>query len=192
MADGLPMNRDLLEERGAAFNEARTHRQRLWRIWDRSKPLLYSVGMNPSKADEVDNDPTVTRDVKRATQLGYGGVIKVNMQDVVETDSRKLDRMPIDQRCTSANVSELKSALDAAQRREADILCCWGRPGQKHGPVAWFTTQAARRGVTLFCLGMNKDGSPEHSLYVPYSRPFQWFAGVDAADAARPLVVAHG
>ena len=181
---------DLHEDRGAVFNERRTHRHLLWRIWDTTKPILVVIGMNPSKADENDNDPTVERVVRRATMLGYGGVIMLNMQDVIETDSRKLDQMTSDERCTTENVKHLLNALDKAQNGEADVLCAWGMPGQKYGPVAWFTTQAARRNVTLFCLKKNKDGSPVHPLYQPYSKDFEWFAGVDKYEAAQPLVVA--
>lgn len=172
---------------GAKFNDARTHRQRLWRVWDSALPVLIVIGMNPSKADETENDPTVERCERRARLRGYGGLLMLNMQDVIETDSRKLDQMPAEKRCTSSNTVELIGALDQAKNGAADVLCAWGKPGQKYGPVAWFSTQAARRSVTLFCLKRNKDGSPVHPLYQPYDRDFEWFAGVDAKDAATPL-----
>lgn len=178
----------MLENRGALFNDERTHRRKLWRIWDESKPLLIVVGTNPSKAGENDNDPTAERVVRRAARRGYGGTIMVNMQDVIETDSRKLDQMSLSQRCTPENTKHLIEALDMASTGKADILCGWGKPGQKYGPVAWFTTQAHRRGVTLFCLEKNKDGSPKHPLYVAYDKQFEWFCGVSAKNAAKPLV----
>jgi len=182
---------DLLEDRGAVFNELRTHRRRLWRIWNKSEPLLYVIGMNPSIADENDNDPTVARCEKRARVLGYGGICMLNVMDVIETDSRKLDRMPAEHRCTHLNHAELEYAVESAARGKADVLCAWGKPGQKMGSIAWLATRAARRGVTLFCLKRNKDGSPVHPLYQPYSKEFEWFAGTDFRDAAQPLVAAR-
>lgn len=179
---------DLIDNRGAMFNAERTHRQKLWRVWDDNKPALIVIGMNPSKADENDNDPTVERCVRRAMKLGYGGVVLVNMIDVIETDSRKLDQMPAHTRSTEANTETLFRVLEAAQERKADILCAWGKPGHKLGPVAWFSTQANRRNVTLFCLGRNKDGSPVHPLYQPYSKKFEWFCGTHFHNAATPLV----
>jgi len=175
---------------GAKFNEARTHRQRLWRMWDITKPWLYVVGMNPSTADETENDPTVERCHRRAQMLGYGGIVMLNMQDIIETDSRKLDKMPSEQRCTKENSLELELAVDDAAKGHADILCAWGKPGQKYGPVAWFTTRAARANVTLYCLKRNGDGSPAHPLYQPYSKQFEWFAGVNKHEAKKPLVAA--
>ena len=174
-------------DKGAAFNADRTRRFRLWRIWAKDFPLLVIVGMNPSKADENDNDPTVERCARRADLLGYGGIEMVNMLDIIETDSRKLDQMPSDLRCSSANSQVLRDAITHARAGRADILCGWGKPGQKYGAVAWFATQAARADVTLFCLKRNKDGSPVHPLYQPYDKEFEWFGGVNKADAAERL-----
>lgn len=173
---------------GASFNEERTHRQSLWRIWDESLPLLYVIGMNPSVANEKKNDPTVERCQRRARLRGYGGLIMLNMQDVIETDSKKLDQMTNSERCTNSNALALISAVEAAEKNKGDILCAWGKPGQKYGAVAWLATQAARRRVTLFCLKKNADGSPQHPLYIPYAKDFEWFSGVDLRDAAKPLV----
>jgi hypothetical protein len=178
---------DLLMERGAEFNEDRTRRHKLWRIWNRSKPILIVIGMNPSKADEFDNDATVDRVERRAVLLGYGGIIMINMLDIIETDSRKLDQMPTSNLCSKANTDLLLWALNEAKERRADILCGWGKPGQKYGSVAWFATQANRADVTLFCLKRNADGSPVHPLYQPYEKPFEWFAGADKHKAAEPL-----
>lgn len=180
---------DLLTSSGALFDNDRSRRVRLWRIWDKRLPVLIVIGMNPSKADETDNDPTVERVQRRATNLGYGGFFMLNMLDVIETDSRKLDAMSASERCSPINSEQLLWALDKAKDGKADVLCAWGKPGQKYGAVAWFATQAARRKVTLFCLGCNKDGSPVHPLYQPYSKEFEWYAGADAAYAAKPLYV---
>ncbi len=181
---------DLLTATGAEFNEDRTRRHRLWRIWDYKKPRLIVIGTNPSTADEDDNDATAERVERRGRQLGYGGIEMINMQDIIETDSRKLAQMPAHERCSERNINDLRTAIGMAARKEADILCAWGKPGHKYGPVAWFSTQAHRAGVTLFCLGKNKDGSPVHPLYQPYSKPFEWFGGTNAEDAAQPLCAA--
>lgn len=181
---------DLLTAKGAEFNDDRTRRFRLWRIWDYTRPRLIVIGTNPSDADENTNDPTAERVERRGRRLGYGGIEMINMMDIIETDSRKLSQMPSSVRCSEGNVSRIKTAIGMASRREADILCAWGKPGHKFGPVAWLTTQANRAGVTLFCLKLNKDGSPVHPLYQPYEKRFEWFAGVNAEDAAKPLTAA--
>lgn len=45
---------------GATFSGDRTYRYSLWRIWDRSLPLVMFIGLNPSKANLTPNTPTST------------------------------------------------------------------------------------------------------------------------------------
>ena len=56
----------------AFFSPDRLHRYALWRTWDESKPTAMFVCLNPSTADEVKNDPTVTRCIRYARDWGYG------------------------------------------------------------------------------------------------------------------------
>jgi hypothetical protein len=109
--------------------------------------------------------------------LGYGGLIMLNIQDVMETDSTKLARMTELERCTLDNPAYLESAIELAAEGKADVLCAWGKPGHKHGPAAWLAECAEKANVTLYCLAKNKDGSPAHPLYQPYAKAFEWFAG---------------
>jgi hypothetical protein len=45
----------------AKFSACRKYRYALWRTWDESKPSAMIIGLNPSTADENENDPTITR-----------------------------------------------------------------------------------------------------------------------------------
>ena len=45
----------------AKFSACRKYRYALWRNWDESKPSAMIIGLNPSTADENENDPTITR-----------------------------------------------------------------------------------------------------------------------------------
>ncbi|GAH84175.1 unnamed protein product, partial [marine sediment metagenome] len=49
------------EPSGAVFADERTHRLYLWRRWDKEKPWVMFIGLNPSTADESHDDPTVRR-----------------------------------------------------------------------------------------------------------------------------------
>jgi len=46
------------------------------------------------------------------------------------------------------------------------------------GPVDWVATIARTMGVTLYALKINMDGTPQHPLYIPYSKEPEWFGGV--------------
>lgn len=165
---------DLLTNAGAVFSADRSRRIALWRTWG-DGPKLSMVMMNPSTADETENDPTVERCERRARALGFAGLRVCNIMDVIETDSRKLDAMPSRSLCSNENRFELLTAINCARDWGDIMLCAWGKPGQKYGPVDWFCDQAAQRGVELHCLGKNKDGSPKHPLYVGYDQPLLRF-----------------
>ena len=56
----------------AVFSPDRLHRYGLWRIWDDDLPKVLFIGLNPSTADELKNDPTIRRCIGYAKDWGYG------------------------------------------------------------------------------------------------------------------------
>ncbi|WP_228260815.1 DUF1643 domain-containing protein [Marinobacter orientalis] len=63
----------------AAFSDCRNYRYALWRVWDEARPYVAIIGLNPSTADEFQNDPTINRCISFAQFWGYGGVCVVNL-----------------------------------------------------------------------------------------------------------------
>lgn len=45
---------------GAVMDSERKRRFLLWRSWD-DKPRMLFIGLNPSTANEISNDPTIRR-----------------------------------------------------------------------------------------------------------------------------------
>ncbi len=70
----------------AEFSVCKKYRYALWRVWDSNKPLVMFIGLNPSTADDVNNDPTVTRCINFAKDWGYGGLCMANIFSYRETD----------------------------------------------------------------------------------------------------------
>jgi len=66
-------------ESGAEFSECRKYRYALWRIWDKSKPLVMFIGLNPSTANENVDDPTIRSVCRMTKNNGYGGVYMMNL-----------------------------------------------------------------------------------------------------------------
>lgn len=48
-------------EKDAKISECGKYRYSLWRVWDKTKPTFTSIGLNPSTADHIEDDPTITR-----------------------------------------------------------------------------------------------------------------------------------
>lgn len=147
----------LLNENGAAFSDCRNFRYALWRIWDSTKPLVMFIGLNPSTANEENNDPTVRRVISFANRLGYGGVYMMNCFAFVSTDPNLLKIM-----CNNQINDEwlLKTAGICSE-----IIFSWGafdivkETGRDKELITYFPNAKA--------LIINKDGSPRHPLYVP-------------------------
>ena len=104
----------------ADFSKCRTWRYSLYRLWDKSKPHVLFVLLNPSTADECEDDPTLRRGIAYARKWNYGGVVFCNLFAF---------RTP--------NPNELKTAKDPIGpdndkwlRREAElaglVIAAWG------------------------------------------------------------------
>ncbi|NBR07543.1 MAG: DUF1643 domain-containing protein, partial [Planctomycetes bacterium] len=60
-------------ERSTVFSNCRKYRYTLWRQWDFTNPsYAMFIGLNPSTADEVQNDPTVARCIDYSMRWGFG------------------------------------------------------------------------------------------------------------------------
>lgn len=155
----------LLSDFGAVFSPCRRFRYRLWRIWDESRPLALYVLLNPSTANEIDPDPTVTRCMRRAALRGYGGIIVVNLYAWVSTYPSAL--ATVDDPVGPENDFHI---LEAAKRAANNaVICGWGtklpRGSQRDIEVTRLLRSA---GIVPMCLFVTKDGFPKHPLCVGY------------------------
>ncbi|MEI6949794.1 DUF1643 domain-containing protein [Paraflavisolibacter sp. H34] len=144
------------KESGALFSPCGSYRYALWRTWDSCLPWLLFIGLNPSKATEGEDDPTIRRVIGFAQKWGYGGVYMANIFAYVTTYPRDLRACP-------DPVGQNDGCLQWAAAQCKDVIFAWGKfPGAK---------ARAREATSLFphakALVINKDGSPRHPLYVP-------------------------
>ncbi len=139
---------------GAEFSEDRMYRYALWRIWDRDTPLIAFIGLNPSTANETDDDPTIRRVVSFSKKWGYGGVYMVNLFAYVTSDPAQLSQ------CEDP-LGDNDFWLDHVARICLKVVFAWGSFPQ--------AADRAREVIQKFdgyALVVNKDGSPRHPLYV--------------------------
>ena len=107
----------------AVYSPCETYRYALTRIWDQTAPRLLFIMLNPSKATELANDPTVERCERRARHLGYGAFRVCNLFALRETSPARLKRAKAPN--GPDNDPQLLAALDWAD----DVLCAWGVHG---------------------------------------------------------------
>ena len=147
---------DLFNDRSAIFSDCRKYRYELWRWWDRSKPYVVFIGLNPSTADEINNDPTVTRCISFAQSWNYGGLCMMNLFAFRATKpgDMKACLYPIG----PDNDEHLIMVTDKA----GIIVAAWGIHGnhkKRDEEVMYFISD-------MYCLGTTKHGYPCHPLFL--------------------------
>lgn len=161
---------NLFTTRTAHFSPCRRYRYWLRIVWDENLPLLVVCGLNPSTADEVQDDPTLRRVQGFARDMGRGGVLMLNAFAWRDTDPRGL-RETDDPVGPENTIDNFKAWIAEA--------------GAERGVAAWGTNIKARRYLRFRlaelnwlqwdCFRRTKDGQPEHPLYLPSGmRPRPW------------------
>jgi hypothetical protein len=140
---------------GAEFSEDRKYRYALWRIWDKSKPLVMFIGLNPSTANETQPDPTITRVINFARDWGYGGFYMMNLFGIV---SSKPEVLLTDPDPLGDNDQWLEKIAAKCDR----IIFAWGVFKQARSRAE----DVKKRFPDAYCLKKTKDGHPWHPLYV--------------------------
>lgn len=140
---------------GALFSEDRKYRYKLWRIWDKSKPLVMFVGLNPSTANENENDPTIRSVERIAKSNGFGGFYMMNCFPFVSTDPKSL----VSSGGTLNNDIFLKEVADIC----SEIVFAWGN--FEIVRMMGVDYILSKRFPNAKALGINKNGSPKHPLY---------------------------
>lgn len=133
--------------RGAVFSPCRVWCYTLTRRWDMTAPPAMFIGLNPSTADEFNNDPTVRRCLGFAKQWGYDGLIMTNIFAYRATDPRvmKAAEDPVG----PENDAWLKKMGEEA----AIVVAAWG----VHGPFGGRGDQVLKLIPGLHCLGVTEE-----------------------------------
>jgi hypothetical protein len=108
-------------ERDAQFSSRGTYRYALWRVWDRRRPRIAWVMLNPSTADGTTDDPTICRCMSFSDAWGAGGLTVVNLFAARATDPKQLAAFgdPVG----PLNDLFLRNTLVAEQ---VEVVCAWG------------------------------------------------------------------
>ncbi len=149
---------------GAVFDSKRVYRYVLWRLWNRESPPLITIMLNPSTADEEILDPTVKKCVKWARVWGYGGLYVLNAFALRSTDPELLAEHVHEGKDPVGPENDFHITKALAEHPGARLVVGWGKHAtllNRHQRM--IELLAARE---LYCLGINKDGSPQHPLYI--------------------------
>ena len=150
----------------AEFSADRVYRYCLGRVWNNEAPHLVIIGLNPSTADESRDDPTIRRCMGFARRFGYGGLKVVNLFAYRSTEPGALRHTadPVG----PDNFPAIREAVRGCRRKPpARVLCAWGAHGVYLDQDLAVMDCLAGLGIGTACLGVTKNGSPKHPLYLP-------------------------
>lgn len=141
----------------AHISECGKYRYCLERIWGTSESPKYVcwIMLNPSTADSEIDDPTIRRCIKFSQKFGYDGMFVVNLFALRATNPKELYK---------SNDPIGPENLNAITFHEIyDTIAAWGNNKIVKN---WMSDNKIFLPDKLYCLGVNKNGSPKHPLYV--------------------------
>lgn len=157
MSDFLPLPDSIaLPGYPCAWSPCRRYRYTLWRLWGPgARPAMF-IGLNPSTADETQDDPTIRRCKAFAKCSGCDSLIMTNLFSWRATDPRAMKAA--DDPVGPQNDDWLRRLAPVAHVRVA----AWG----VHGSWSERAKHVAAILSNLYCLGTTKGGDPRHPLYL--------------------------
>lgn len=154
-------------DKGAIFSTCRTWRYQLWRIWDKSKPYAMFLMLNPSTADEENNDPTVARCQDYAQTWGYGGLYVCNIFAYRATDRAVMKVAP-----DPIGPDNDRSIIQIA-KNAGIVVCGWGNDGSFMNRSQYVCNLLNMLSISTHCLVLTNSGEPHHPLYLKKTlKPF--------------------
>ena len=143
-------------KKDAILSQDRKYRYVLSRIWDESKPMVVIIGLNPSTADEKDDDNTITKCINFAKQWGYGGLYMLNLFAFLATS-------PSDMFNADSPIGDENDKYIQMYSKLSDkVICAWGNDGNFKNRSQYILSNIENK----FYLKLNKSGEPAHPLYL--------------------------
>jgi len=146
--------------KAALLSACGRYRYSLTRSWS-GGPCMLFVMFNPSTADALRDDPTIRRCVSFAMRENYGSMEVVNCFAFRSPTPDALRMQTID-----TVGPDNRATVRAACQRAGIVVCAWGAHPVGTSPVPTIVAEAER-----WCLGVTRDGSPRHPLYVRGDAP---------------------
>lgn len=144
----------------AIFSKDRIYRYVLVREWDKGKPAVMIIGLNPSTADETKDDPTIRRCIGFAKNWGYGKLIVTNAFGFRATHPK--DLLAFKKPVGKENDFWIKKMASGADK----VVLAYGnhaRHKNRHEQILKFIKNP-------HCIKVTKAGLPSHPLYLRYTR----------------------
>jgi hypothetical protein len=110
------------------FNDNKTERFLLKKVWDESKPIVSLVMLNPSSSNALTIDFTTLYAMSNLCNIGYGGLEVTNLTSKITT---KLDTKN-DIALSAENVEYILKSAEVSDK----VILCWGKCGENNKKIS--------------------------------------------------------
>ena len=146
--------------KGATFSEDKKYRYLLERVMSHdNRSTVAFIGLNPSTADHMQDDPTIRRCVGFAESWGYGRLVMLNLFSFRATDPENMLNNNDDGEHDRINRGVIVEETRAAHL----VVAAWGKLGSFQNRDQLILPLLRHPHY----LKLNNDGSPSHPLYLP-------------------------
>ncbi len=139
------------------FSECGKYRYVLSRVWSED-PYAMCIGLNPSKADSIDDDPTIRILINSLQWLGYGGLKMVNLYALITPHPGELFAVP-------DSLGENDKWVEETAAKCKDVIFCWGT----FKNIEFRSKKMIKAFPQALCFGYNANGSPWHPRALHYA-----------------------
>lgn len=135
------------------FSLCKNYRYKLSINWDKDRPKVLFIMLNPSIANGKEDDPTVRRVINYAKSWGYGGVNIGNLYAYISTDPKKL--VSVNDKMGQHNLENIKSMA----KYSSLVVYAWG---QQIEEPSWLKEIISKPHY----IELSIKGTPKHPLYL--------------------------
>lgn len=109
------------------FNDTKTERYLLRKVWDESKAIVCLIMTNPSSANAVTIDMTVHYSICNLFKLGYGGIEILNMTSEITTKLDTKNGITL----SDVNIEYIQKSAEKSEK----VILAFGRIGENNKKV---------------------------------------------------------
>lgn len=154
----------------AILSPCKKYRYTLTRRWNLNPDLpdegmINWIMLNPSTADASQDDPTITRCIKRSKSLGFSSLVVTNLFAWRATDPR--DMIGVEYPVGPENNQHIQEIASQA----SCVVFGWGANGGYLLRDREIDSRIRAMGINPHCLGITNDRFPSHPLYIPGVQP---------------------
>lgn len=144
----------------AIFDKSQKYRYLLKRQWKAdTKNFVNFILLNPSTADEKNDDPTINACIQFAKNSNYDGLWITNLFAFRATKPHNLKL------CSSPIGKQNNQYLKNYAKKSKMVIIAWGNHGNfldRNKEVIKILSKTK----TLYCLDITNKGNPKHPLYI--------------------------